>query len=349
MTEDGSEGEMQMAFNYQKHGKDLTKIKALGDADKLFNSMGNKEYQSSLKADISVSLRKSPAATAENTIVPDVDIEPTLRHVPSKSIGAKKEDDGRREFNNTTICSFIVPVSTQTVAMKQADIVQQWFIDEIKGVFPVISLSGKDISWDTYDSYRQSITNYNQNVASQVGGQLDQRNVTGQVRKKLRAMLMQKGRKVLTTYSVDITVNITHSIYNSYIQKNFKDSIENVDYYESRTKLYSRNITKRMSIPVSNMNELRRVFEVIKDLNPNFKELEVIDKQKVVELSQTPADESFIKSDEELAHELGFNSNTEILEDESFDSINNLMSLFHSSGDTLIIENPDAKKPDSIS
>lgn len=339
-----------MAFNYQKHGGDLTKRKALGQSSKLFNSMGEKEYESSLKSIISVSLRKTPLATREHTVVPDKDIELNLAHIPSKSIGASKGDDGRKEYNNTSICSFIVPVSTQRGAKAQSDLIQNWFQDTIKKAIPHIELANKQISWDLYEEHRRSITNHNQNVARQVGGLLDQRNVTGQLRKKIRAELMSKQRMVYTMYTVDVSIMIVHNIYDSFFVKNFKDDKEKVDYFESRTKLYSRNITKRVSIPVSSMEELQKVFEAIKALNFSTNKLEVLDKAKVIELSQAPSDSKFIKSDEILAEELGFSNTTETVESESFDDLQSMFALFHHGSDrSPIVEDDNVKKPDSLS
>ena len=338
-----------MAFTYQKTGADLTKRKALGESNKLFNSMGEKEYESSLKAIITMTLRKTPQATERNTAVPDKDISFNLAHIPSKNIGASKEDDGRREYNNTAINGFIVPVSTLKVAREQSDLTQDWFENTIKEAIPTIELGKESWSWERYSNLRNSVTNHNQDAAREVNGQLDQRNITGQVRKKLRARLMAEKRKVLSTYSVDVNITIIHNIYDSYFVKNFKDNKDIVDYFSSRTKLYSRNVTKRMSIPVSSMDELEKVFKAIKNLEFDYNKLQVVDKQKVVELSQEPAKEEYIISDDQLAAELGFEDNSETLDNESFDNLDELFSLFHQSGDMNPLENKNAENPDSLS
>lgn len=345
-----SEGECFMAFVYQKQGQDLTKRKSLGEASKLFNSMGEKEYESSLKVQMTVNLRRTPRASKENTIVPDIDISKRLTRIPSKSIGASKiDEDGQQKYQNAAICGFIVPVNTLIQAKDQSDIIQEWFEDSVKEAIPNIELGGKSISWDKYSDFRQKVTNFNQNVARQVVGQLDARNVQGQIRQKLRAELMAKSRMVLSNYAVDINIMITHNIYDSYFVKNFEDDKEIVDYYSSRTKLYSRNLTKRISIPVSSMEELDRVFQILKGLKFDFNKLQVLAKKKVVELSQHPAKEEFIQSDENLASELGFNDNTEVLDNESFESLDDLFSLFHHDIDGPINENENAIKPDSLS
>ena len=299
---------------------------------------------------MTVNLRRTPLASNENTIVPDIDISKRLTRIPSNNIGASKVDeDGQQKYQNAAICGFIVPVNTLIQAKDQSDIIQEWFEDSVKEAIPNIELGGKSISWDKYSDFRQKVTNFNQNVARQVVGQLDARNVQGQIRQKLRAELMAKSRMVLSNYAVDINIMITHNIYDSYFVKNFEDDKEIVDYYSSRTKLYSRNLTKRISIPVSSMAELDRVFQILKGLKFDFNKLQVLAKKKVVELSQHPAKEEFIQSDENLASELGFNDNTEVLDNESFESLDDLFSLFHHDIDGPINENENAIKPDSLS
>jgi len=338
-----------MAFTYQKTNVDLTKRKALGESNKLFNSMGEKEYESSLKSVITLSLRRTPRASEKNTVVPDKDISFHLTKVPSKNIGATKDDDVRLEYTNSALCGFITPVDTMKTAREQTDLLHSWFDRTIKEAIPSISLGGHSLDWETYAQHRNSITNHNQNAARQVAGQLDQINAQGQMRKKMRAELMARSRMVLSAYTVDISITTTHNIYDSYFVKNFKDDKDIVDYFESRTKLYSRNVTKRISIPVSTMQELEAVFKTIKNLEFNFKNLEVIDKKKVIELCQEPTNESFIQSDDDLASELGFNDNAEVIDNDSFDNLEQLFSLFHSDSNGPVLENENAQRPDSLS